>query len=49
MVSLVKTGTPRKNYILASKTTSEKEEKVPTRKVWVALVPPPNLMASDPT
>jgi hypothetical protein len=48
MVSPVKTGTPRKNYILASKTTSEKEEKSPLSKVQVAFMPPPNLKAVRP-
>jgi hypothetical protein len=43
MVSPVNIGAPRKNYILASKTRSRKEEKVPISKVRVGLAPPPNL------
>lgn len=47
VVSPVKIGTPRKNYILASKTTGEKEKKVPISKVRVGSAPPPNFKARE--
>jgi hypothetical protein len=45
---VINIGTPRKNDILASKTTGEKEEKVPIGKVRVGLASPPNLKAVRP-
>jgi hypothetical protein len=49
MGSCVKIWTPKKNYILVSKTTVEKQEKEPVSKVWVGLAPPPNLKAVRPS
>jgi hypothetical protein len=45
MESPVKMGRPRRNCIVASKNTSEKEKNVPVNKVRAALALPPNLKA----
>jgi hypothetical protein len=45
---VINTRIPKRNDILASKTTGKEEEKVPISKVWVGLAPTPNLKAVRP-